>query len=72
MPNCATPYRCEREHQRSADALEYLLKLGRDEQAQDVAEYALLLAVVLIIAVTTLIALGTHANAIFSKAASAL
>jgi len=42
------------------------------EDAQDVAEYAVLLAVVLIIVIATASALGTGAHSVFSHASSTL
>jgi pilus assembly protein Flp/PilA len=46
--------------------------MWRDEQAQDIAEYALMLAVIaaLVIAAVTLI--GTQANVVFGKISTAL
>ena len=49
--------------------------LGRvlgNNDAQDIAEYAMMLAVILVIVLSVVAAIGTHANTIFSKAASGL
>lgn len=43
-----------------------------NDDGQDIAEYALMLAVILVIVILTVQAIGTNANLIFSKAASAL
>ena len=42
------------------------------EEGQDVAEYAVLLAVVLVIVVGTIRLIGTNANTIFSQVGSTL
>ena len=49
-----------------------LKSLWQDDSAQDIAEYALLLAVILVIVITVVTAIGTNANSIFSKAAGKL
>jgi Flp pilus assembly pilin Flp len=43
-----------------------------DEKGQDVAEYALMLAVVFVIVVGTLRLIGSNANNVFSAAASSI
>ena len=40
--------------------------------SEDIAEYALLLAVILVIVISVVTAVGTNANTIFSKAAGKL
>jgi len=52
--------------------LNTLKLLWQDDSAQDIAEYALLLAVILVIVITVVTAIGTNANTIFSKAADKL
>ena len=49
-----------------------LRHLWRDEQGQDIAEYAVMLAVILIIVVGTVRLIGTNANSTFSNVASSL
>jgi Flp pilus assembly pilin Flp len=49
-----------------------LTHLWNDDDAQDIAEYALMLAVILVIVITVVTAIGTNANTIFSKAAAGL
>jgi Flp pilus assembly pilin Flp len=49
-----------------------LRNLWQEESGQDIAEYAVLLAVILVIVVGTLRIIGLNANAIFSAAASNL
>jgi Flp pilus assembly pilin Flp len=47
-------------------------KMWLDESGQDVAEYALLLAVILAVVVGTVTAIGTQADGIFTKVKTAL
>jgi len=49
-----------------------LARVWNNDDAQDIAEYALLLAVVLVIVITVVTAIGTNANTIFSKTAAGL
>jgi Flp pilus assembly pilin Flp len=46
--------------------------LWRGDEGQDIAEYAVMLAVILAIAVATIRLLGTQANTVFSSVASAI
>ena len=46
--------------------------LWNDESGQDIAEYAVMLAVILIIVVGTVRLVGSNSNAIFSNVASSL
>jgi len=47
-------------------------QLWSDEQGQDVAEYAVMLAVVLVIVVGTIRLIGANANNVFSSVASSV
>jgi Flp pilus assembly pilin Flp len=49
-----------------------LLKLWTDDQAQDIAEYAVMLAVILVLVVGTIRLVGSNANNAFSSVASSL
>ena len=49
-----------------------LRKLWREEQAQDIAEYAVMLAVILVIVVGTVRLIGSNANNVFSSVASSI
>ena len=51
---------------------ERLRQLWCDEQGQDVAEYAVMLAVILVIVVGTVRLIGTNANSAFSAVASSI
>jgi len=52
--------------------LQNLWKLGRDESGQDIAEYAVMLAVILVIVVGTIRLIGSNANNVFSNVGSSL
>jgi Flp pilus assembly pilin Flp len=45
-------------------------QLWRDEQGQDLAEYAVMLAVILIIVVGTIRLIGANSNSVFSNVGS--
>ena len=47
-------------------------KLWRNEQGQDVAEYAVMLAVILVIVIGTIRLIGGNANNVFSSVASSI
>ena len=49
-----------------------LRKFWNDEQGQDIAEYAVMLAVILVIVIGTVRLIGTQANTVFSQAASSI
>jgi len=50
----------------------WLHEVWRDEQGQDVAEYAVMLAVILVIVVGTIRLIGSNANNVFSSVGSAI
>lgn len=52
--------------------MHFLTRLWNEETAQDVAEYAVLLAVILVIVVGTIRLIGVHASNVFSETVSAL
>lgn len=47
-------------------------KLWSDESGQDIAEYAVMLAVILVLVVGTVRLIGSNANNAFSSAASSI
>jgi pilus assembly protein Flp/PilA len=49
-----------------------LRKFWQDEQGQDVAEYAVMLAVILVIVVGTVRLIGSNANTVFSQVGSSI
>ncbi len=46
--------------------------LWREDQGQDIAEYAVMLAVILVIVVGTIRLIGSNANNVFSSVASSV
>jgi Flp pilus assembly pilin Flp len=50
----------------------WLSNLWADEQGQDIAEYAVMLAVILVLVVGTVRMIGSNANNVFSQAASSM
>ncbi len=49
-----------------------LIESWRDERGQDIAEYAVMLAVILIIVVGTVKLIGTSSSSVFSNVSSAI
>jgi Flp pilus assembly pilin Flp len=49
-----------------------LQRLVHDDQGQDIAEYAVMLAVILVIVVGTIRLIGSNANTVFSQVASSV
>lgn len=49
-----------------------LKQLWADEQGQDIAEYAVMLAVILVIVVGTIRLIGSNANTVFSQVGSSI
>lgn len=47
-------------------------RLWADEQGQDIAEYAVMLAVILVIVVGTIRLIGSNANNVFSQVGSSI
>lgn len=52
--------------------LQMLWKIWNDDAGQDIAEYALMLTVILLIVAAAVSAIGTNANTIFNSVASRL
>jgi Flp pilus assembly pilin Flp len=53
-------------------ARDVLRKAWSDDQGQDIAEYAVMLAVILVIVVGTIRLIGSNASTVFSQAASSI
>ncbi len=51
---------------------EMLRRMWSDEEGQDIAEYAVMLAVILVIVVGTIKLIGSNANNVFSNVASSI
>jgi Flp pilus assembly pilin Flp len=49
-----------------------LKRLWLDDEGQDIAEYAVMLAVILVIVIGTVRLIGTNANTVFSQVASTI
>jgi Flp pilus assembly pilin Flp len=52
--------------------MELVRRLWRDQEGQDVAEYAVMLAVILVIVIGTVRLIGSNANNVFSSVASSI
>jgi len=52
--------------------LRSLARLWSDDQGQDIAEYAVMLAVILVLVVGTIRMIGSNANTVFSQVASSV
>ncbi len=52
--------------------MELLRNLWREQEGQDIAEYAVMLAVILVIVVGTVRLIGSNANNVFSSVASSI
>jgi Flp pilus assembly pilin Flp len=50
----------------------YVRTLWTGEEGQDIAEYAVMLAVILVLVVGTIRLVGSNANNVFSQAASSI
>lgn len=51
---------------------DFLRRLWSEETGQDIAEYAVMVAVILVIVVGTIRLIGTNANTVFSQVASSV
>ncbi len=52
--------------------LDLVRRVWMDDEGQDIAEYAVMLAVILVIVVGTIRLIGSNANNVFSNVASSL
>lgn len=52
--------------------MQLICRLFREDQGQDIAEYAVMLAVILVLVVGTIRLIGSNANNAFSNAASSI
>jgi len=52
--------------------MQFVSRLWHDDEAQDIAEYAVMLAVILVIVVGTIRLIGSNANTVFSNVASSI
>jgi Flp pilus assembly pilin Flp len=52
--------------------MEHVRKLCREQEGQDIAEYAVMLAVILVIVVGTVRLIGSNSSNVFSSVASGI
>lgn len=52
--------------------MQWVRKLWQEDAGQDIAEYAVMLAVILVLVVGTIRLIGSNANNVFSNAASSI
>jgi Flp pilus assembly pilin Flp len=52
--------------------MEFVRRLWREQEGQDIAEYAVMLAVILVIVLGTVRLIGSNANNVFSQVASSI
>jgi Flp pilus assembly pilin Flp len=52
--------------------VQVLRNIWADEQGQDIAEYAVMLAVILVLVIGTVRLIGSNANNVFSQVASSV
>jgi len=52
--------------------VDFIRMIWSEDQAQDIAEYAVMLAVILVLVVGTIRLIGSNANTAFSSAASSI
>lgn len=52
--------------------MDFVRKLWEQQEGQDIAEYAVMLAVILVIVVGTIRLIGSNANLVFSNVASSI
>jgi Flp pilus assembly pilin Flp len=57
---------------KGAPVARLLQQLWNDQQGQDIAEYAVMLAVILVIVVGTIRLIGSNSNNVFSQVGSAI
>ncbi len=57
---------------RSPNVKNFLHRIWNDDQGQDIAEYAVMLAVILVIVVGTVRLIGSSANNVFSQVGSSI
>lgn len=53
-------------------AMQFVHRLWHEEAGQDIAEYAVMLAVILVLVVGTIRLIGSNSNTVFSNAASSI
>jgi len=78
IPSCQSqrlrvrPTRSEENQGKRGFSMELVRRFWCDQQGQDIAEYAVMLAVILVIVVGTVRLIGSNANNVFSSVASSI
>jgi pilus assembly protein Flp/PilA len=67
-----TSLRFSRGRRRPKSMMRTLSRLWREDEGQDIAEYAVMLAVILVLVVGTVQLIGSNANTVFSNVASSI
>lgn len=67
-----SPYRRTILRNWGCEMLRLLQRLGSDDEGQDIAEYAVMLAVILVLVVGTVRIIGSNANNVFSSVSSSI
>jgi Flp pilus assembly pilin Flp len=67
LPLAGTDTEIWREHMS-----EFIRRIWSEDQGQDIAEYAVMLAVILVLVVGTIRLIGSNANNVFSNTASSI
>jgi Flp pilus assembly pilin Flp len=52
--------------------VQFFRSIWQNEEGQDIAEYAVMLAVILVLVIGTVRLIGTNSNTVFSQAASSI
>ena len=52
--------------------VQFFRNIWSDEEGQDIAEYAVMLAVILVLVIGTVRLIGTQSNTVFSQVASSI
>lgn len=60
------------QHKFQGECMEFVRRLWSGQEGQDIAEYAVMLAVILVIVVGTVRLIGSNANNVFSNVASSI
>jgi len=62
----------KKESDTGGSMIRFFRDIWSDEQGQDIAEYAVMLAVILVLVIGTVRLIGTNANTAFSQVASSI
>jgi Flp pilus assembly pilin Flp len=71
-PGSVCPQRQAEVEQEGETVISIVRSLWHEDQGQDIAEYAVMLAVILVIVVGTIRLIGSNANNVFSSVASSV